>query len=119
MAKILDLNCQIVIPPVEVVQEACTSAARRQWTLSTAVGERVRRVFPKPAALGAPHRCSPQTGRWGVEVVITAPRWEGFVVNDGRAIRLNWCVSGTAKVYLAKQAVRILTKSGVPHRRIH
>ncbi|MGI6148099.1 MAG: DUF3794 domain-containing protein [Firmicutes bacterium] len=114
MAKILDLNCQIVIPPVEVVQGGMhirgTAAVD---IIYTAVGGAVRRaVFENQLPFEVHHTDAVLKPEMGVEVD-TAPRWEGFVVNDGRAIRIELVVSGTAKVY-RKQAVRILTDLACP-----
>lgn len=114
IAKVLDVACTIVIPPVEVVQGAVhIRGAAAVDVIYTAPGGAVRRVvFENQLPFIVDHtdaRLKPDMGA----VVRTVASWEEFVVNDGRGLRLELAVSGTAKIY-RKQAVRILTDLACP-----
>lgn len=112
--KILDVRCELVLPPVEVQQGKMTITGTAEVELIySAVGGGVRRVvFENMLPLEVDYSDSALEQDMGVKIKTTA-NWDSFVVNDGRAARIELSVSGTAEVF-RRQVTRVLTNLSCP-----
>ncbi len=114
IGKVLDVDCTITVPPVEVTQGAMHIRGTAVVdVIYAAAGGAVRRfVLENQLPFVVDYSDASLKPDLGVEVK-THAQWEEFVVNDGRGIRIELAVTGTAKAY-RKQAVRVLTDLACP-----
>lgn len=114
ISKILDVRCELIVPPVEVAQGKMTITGTTEVDLIyVAVGGGVRRVvFENQLPLEVDHHNPVLDQDMGVKVK-TSANWDAFVVNDGRAVRIELSVSGTAEVN-RRQVTRVLTSLSCP-----
>jgi len=112
--KILDVTCTVVVPPAEVGQGvAHIKGTAAVDVIYAAASGAVRRVyFENQLPFAVDHTDPDLKPDMSIDVE-TQAQWHEAAVNDGRGIRLELTVKGTATVY-RRQAVRIITDLSSP-----